>query len=771
MDRIKKTITARLLNKLPRDVEFIDPQWLNGYDIPGFLVERIKHELHRNLENSITPPKSVWADMNARPVKEAWQQFIEAIEAETRLPLDMAVNVLETAVNDILNLLVEPRRFMPDYIFGSDKTLDFRQASERVSVVVVYTHFGLHLPNYMQRKQIDVIDRERFSSFMNQLDDKLTSQYSPLNWAQLLSPLFELTNHKIEPDLIAHFFRDKQREDLARRFDGLDESINQSRFIDILTAPYTEHPEEPKTAGKSGTGTPSAPSPQTGSEVSGKSFADAEPKFISDSRTDEVPRYRQESKTGSRSDVKTGRPVEPVQNSSSEDISESSHGIRKTVRAENPPEADDKTSQSDSAASPPENKKASKVSSFPDVTPEFSDGSGAADFTSPGTASFSGNEPAGRTSKDEIEIPESEASTGSQPATISSRGPQPESAPPLWQKFRKNEETGEKPPVTKSRRENISGKSREDHTEHSSDPLWKKFQQPVEEQSDSITSENDMNKIVQPGKNEPVASVSSDDDVRIGNPVMKKDSMKSAAKTPDPNKDSVAVTGTDKESKTAPDSDSDTDHSKTTESGSGITSVTTDDVDTSSKETFNETLHQPSAKRAEDVTPLNERFRPDTEDTFSNTDQLTNDEIKEPAAAEMKSGEQLPMWKRFVAAATGSKSPTASDEHDDKSIADFYTAGDEDYEHDIEISNPLRINEITKTLDSKKKYYINRFFRGDHAAFNTVIRDLAEMDSWNEAGPYITRNVFKKNKIDPYSDEAVNFIDRLQSYFTAQNQP
>ena len=619
MERIQRTITEKLLNKLPSDLEYIDPQWLGGFGIHDFLVERIKFELHKNLGESIVPPKTDWADMDAKPVRAAWIRFIEATEAETRLPSVFARSVIESAVGDLLAILVEPRKNLPDYLFGNDKTLDFREASERAETIVVYTHFGQHLPNYMRRKQLDFIDRERFSSFISQLDEKLTAQYSPLNWAQLLSPLFELNDKMVDAELLVRFFRDKNRSQLAATFERTDRAINQTEFIEMLSAPAVDHDsdadEEPVTS--------PVETDISKLSVSGKKTAQTVQDVGSDSEKNTVS--------------------EPGVSSAPEISSESDHAsVQENTESS---EIEEKATTA-GMSEPSQDTAAATDNLNTDAKTEAKAKAEAEAYTDTETD----NEPV--TDTDTDTDTDTNKDTLKEPA-------------PLWQQFRQADDTESK---------------------------------------------------------------------RADEPVREKIVEKSASKTdlsgvkplflskPEPKTDSLAQ----------PEPASHTGHNE--------------------------------------ERPLVERFKNDPAAIEPPVKPTQKSEADTSGSKEGDNAENLPMWKRFISAASSVKIPELGKGSQEKPLADRFTHSDDedDYELDIDISNPLRIDEIKKTLEDKKKYYIKRFFKDDQAAFNTVIRDLAEMESWNEAGPYITKNIFKKNNIDPYSDEAVNFIDRLQSYFTSQ---
>ncbi|NIT57007.1 MAG: hypothetical protein GWN00_12455, partial [Aliifodinibius sp.] len=46
-----------------------------------------------------------------------------------------------------------------------------------------------------------------------------------------------------------------------------------------------------------------------------------------------------------------------------------------------------------------------------------------------------------------------------------------------------------------------------------------------------------------------------------------------------------------------------------------------------------------------------------------------------------------------------------------------------------------------------------------------AIEDIAAYDSWQDVSKYIEKDIFKRNLVDMYSEAAVDFTDRLQSYF------
>lgn len=237
MDRIVRIVTKNLVNRLPSEKEFFRLDQLRTLNIPEFIIDRIRVEMDRNLDDSIVPPYTEWADMKNRNVQEAWNDFIEAIRAEARLPSAYAPSVVESAVSDSLDMLIQPRKKIPEIMFGADKALDRHTLEERAESVVVYKHLALAPVKYLYRKNLQALTYEQCSRIISTVDEKLLSKYNALNWAHLLEPLFELLGDTIDTNLLRIFFKDKKKPAYARLFDEMSSSITRSGLIEALSSP------------------------------------------------------------------------------------------------------------------------------------------------------------------------------------------------------------------------------------------------------------------------------------------------------------------------------------------------------------------------------------------------------------------------------------------------------------------------------------------------------------------------------------------------------
>ncbi|MGM0546393.1 MAG: hypothetical protein ACQEST_06695 [Bacteroidota bacterium] len=237
MQKIIQQITQDLIDRLPENDQYYELEDLRTWEFPSFIARRIGVELKRNLSESMMIPKTDWANTGTEAVRNAWQQFIDAIRDEARLPASYAQAVIETSVSDVIDILIQPRKNIPEVIFGAAEDLAAEEVQSRLEAIVVYRHFGVLISRYLQKKKVEQFTKKRCAKIIGQADEKLTSGYSPLDWSQLLEPLFVLSDGKVDTNLIRLFFEDKNRPRIARKFDLMDDVVSRAEFIEVLSSP------------------------------------------------------------------------------------------------------------------------------------------------------------------------------------------------------------------------------------------------------------------------------------------------------------------------------------------------------------------------------------------------------------------------------------------------------------------------------------------------------------------------------------------------------
>lgn len=131
--------------------------------------------------------------------------------------------------------------------------------------------------------------------------------------------------------------------------------------------------------------------------------------------------------------------------------------------------------------------------------------------------------------------------------------------------------------------------------------------------------------------------------------------------------------------------------------------------------------------------------------------------------------DDLPMWRSFL-------------ERDDLETESGFEYEEDEPEEELEdeegfIEEPIydltaaepdpeeKLGEISKWLDDEKDRFVEDIFRGSEEAYEQALIEILDFDDWKSASHYLEREVFSRNRIDVYDEAAVDFTDRLHSYF------
>lgn len=70
--------------------------------------------------------------------------------------------------------------------------------------------------------------------------------------------------------------------------------------------------------------------------------------------------------------------------------------------------------------------------------------------------------------------------------------------------------------------------------------------------------------------------------------------------------------------------------------------------------------------------------------------------------------------------------------------------------------------------DDERKRFIRKLFNGDTAYFEVVVQTLNKITTWKEASLYLDE-IFLVNGVDPYSNDSVNFTDKVYTRFSQKS--
>ncbi|NBC03983.1 MAG: hypothetical protein GVY20_09800, partial [Bacteroidetes bacterium] len=176
------------------------------------------------------------------------------------------------------------------------------------------------------------------------------------------------------------------------------------------------------------------------------------------------------------------------------------------------------------------------------------------------------------------------------------------------------------------------------------------------------------------------------------------------------------------------------------------------------------------------------------------TQNKEKNESDEVASFETDSVEELtdedekdqPMWRSFLE--RDDLETDSGYEYEDESEKEPDGEFEEDFEDDFEeeeddgyIEEPIYdltaeqqdpeeiIEKISGWLDDEKDRFVDVIFKGSEIAYEQALLDILDYDNWKSASMYLEKEVFSRNNIDVYDEAAVDFTDRLHSFFLENN--
>lgn len=172
----------------------------------------------------------------------------------------------------------------------------------------------------------------------------------------------------------------------------------------------------------------------------------------------------------------------------------------------------------------------------------------------------------------------------------------------------------------------------------------------------------------------------------------------------------------------------------------------------------------------DDTDSLASESKPQEEDMedFSEkteTDMNTEDDSDEE-------DDDLPMWRSFLERDDIETESGYEYEEETETGTEGHEEPDDDfieepiYDLTAEESDPdEKLQEISKWLDDERQRFIEEIFSNSEMAYEQALLEIMDFNNWKSASHYLEKEIFSRNRIDVYDEAAVDFTDRLHSYF------
>jgi hypothetical protein len=708
MDLNIRELSESFSELLPLDKEKYTLSDIESSGIPFLVRKQISQITHRHFKQSVQYPESEWGGLQSAKALELWDSYLQQMEEVLEIPAEKAQDVIFEATEFALKLAVQPRKTVVKLLFEGEDVVTKETLHLRLDQILSNRHLAFALMRYMEKKQKESLGVDEAKQIIKKVDEKLTEPYNSLDWMEAVKPIFNVAGPDVASDLIRVFFEEKELYRVARKFDMMETDLTETDFVEVMSSADLL-------------------------DLSG--FEEEQPVLFSD---------------------------------------------------------EDESTEENEAAEPPETKELS-------VTEEKTESSLSDNFVS-------------SDDNDEIEEADPDAEMDDAPEEADQQKLN------LLELFREDDEIDVDELEEEPRQEEEAEDDREDEPVKKFKPLTDEEPGETEsefsddtEDEDSIASEKEMG-ITRPedvaqtdeyefGDDEEVPGEENDDveDAELPNEdqlifgedgtdeaeEIEEESLLARFMEDDQNEDAEepVVQDTDEEEHEEPNSiyeelnlaqfeeDAEPEDKLNIEEDDEKEDLTAED--------------EPDDFQEEEDIPFepNDRFGEsfsddeDTEMPFTVDDQY--DEVEadtdEEESDDEEGNDDVPMWKSFLERDNPDDEPSF---YFDEGTEDSSDEVPPQFDDEIKINDAPAINisgesskfddgieHLSKWLAADRDRFLHDIFEDSKLAWEQALIDLTVFDDWKSASRYLEKEIFNKNRIDIYSEVAVDFTDSLHSYF------
>ena len=205
-----------------------------GSGLPAVLVARMQQIVAHQFRITMESPVTEWAELDRPDVADAWREFLGVAGQELRLPLAYATAVVETAVSDVLEMVLQPRVAIPQALFGEKETKSLDKVRQAAELVVVNERLARAVVRYMEREGLAELSVQKAALVVQRVDEKLLEGLSDEQIVGLLEPFFELFEGDGDPAMLCLFFEDKEMMDVVRRLEEERSAVDRAGLLELM---------------------------------------------------------------------------------------------------------------------------------------------------------------------------------------------------------------------------------------------------------------------------------------------------------------------------------------------------------------------------------------------------------------------------------------------------------------------------------------------------------------------------------------------------------
>lgn len=707
MDLNIRGLSDLLSEKLPHDQDKLKLSDIESSGIPFLVRKRIAQITQDKFIRSLGELSSEWADLQSSGAVDAWDGYLKQMTEHLEIPAEKAGELIYEAVEFTLKLAVQPRKTIIKELFKDSETITKEDVDRQMDQFVSNRHLVFALSRYMDKKKKESLGIDEARKIIKRVDEKLADSYNSLDWMEAVKPVFNVAGALVPSDYIRIFFEEKEMPRVARKYDLLDRDISETDFVEVMSSAdlldMSGFEEEQPALFTQDEAMPDSGEQDEAVEVDPIAEDNAEMDSVDEQHT-----------KSSLSDIFT----------SGDDVNEQEEGSADNFN-EYPDDSTPGNDRQDPYLFELFREDEESVPDTDELDEDLIQEEADEEMVSSAEEDIGIEE-----SFSEMEFKETEPEDVDLEEPVDSE----EEAPALSD-FERGKFEGEE----ESEAEDLS-----DEEEADSEEVTPRDEElfPDEDESIGDRNEDDYEEEIEDGS--------------LLDQFMDIDDADE--ETEDEERSSRTASIYDELNLSQVDGD-ETDNNR----------VFSEDFEPEFEDDeFEE-------EEPEDLYP----FEPNDRAVEQSDDPADSDELpteEESGIPEDEQNEEVPMWKSFLEREDPDDEPSfyfdESSEVSKDEETGFYSEEDETDEYPvINIGDSVdgltgdEIEQLSKWLSADRDRFIRTIFNDSSLAWEQALIDLTIFDDWKSAAKYLEKEIFNKNRIDIYSEVAVDFTDYLHSYF------
>lgn len=714
MDLNIRGLSDLLSEKLPHDQDKLKLSDIESSGIPFLVRKRIAQITQDKFIRSLGELSSEWADLQSSGAVDAWDGYLKQMTEHLEIPAEKAGELIYESVEFTLKLAVQPRKTIIKELFKDSETITKEDVDRQMDQFVSNRHLVFALSRYMDKKKKESLGIDEARKIIKRVDEKLADSYNSLDWMEAVKPVFNVAGALVPSDYIRIFFEEKEMPRVARKYDLLDRDISETDFVEVMSSAdlldmsgFEE--EQPALF------TQDEAMPDSGEQ---DEAVEVDPIAEDNAEMDSVDEQHTKS---SLSDIFT----------SGDDVNEQEEGSADNFN-EYPDDSTPGNDRQDPYLFELFREDEESVPDTDELDEDLIQEEADEEMVSSAEEDIGIEE-----SFSEMEFKETEPEDVDleEPVDSEEEAQEPEEEAPALSDFERGKFEGEE----ESEAEDLS-----DEEEADSEEVTPRDEElfPDEDESIGDRNEDDYEEEIEDGS--------------LLDQFMDIDDADE--ETEDEERSSRTASIYDELNLSQVDGD-ETDNNR----------VFSEDFEPEFEDDeFEE-------EEPEDLYP----FEPNDRAVEQSDDPADSDELpteEESGIPEDEQNEEVPMWKSFLEREDPDDEPSfyfdESSEVSKDEETGFYSEEDETDEYPvINIGDSVdgvtgdEIEQLSKWLSADRDRFIRTIFNDSSLAWEQALIDLTIFDDWKSAAKYLEKEIFNKNRIDIYSEVAVDFTDYLHSYF------